>query len=179
MIAGGSAYAGSKLARNSVKAKHIAKNAVTNKHTRQMTVAAPKNVKAFEGIAADAPRIPLLRRGPFSLYAKCYAPGPGASAQIYLSNRANGVIGMLNGSIYTGHGGNNYIGKSDAIPFTPITTPADQAVFDSKSVSLVHGKKSFRASVEVYVKGGALPAGNGTYGPGKRCIFIANESGTG
>src|SRR5690606_15637407 len=119
VIAGGSAYAGSQLARNSVGAKHIAKNAVTNKHTRHLTVLPPKNVKAFEGTGVDAPAIQLLRRGPFRLYAKCYAPGAGAVAQIFLGNKTNGAIGDINGSPYDGYGSSNYLPKSDGIALTP------------------------------------------------------------
>lgn len=180
VIAGGSAYAGSQLARNSVKAKHIAKNAVTNKHTRHMTVAAPKNVRAFEGTGVAAPRVSLLRRGPFSIYGKCYTNGVGTQAAVYLDNKRAGTIGTIGGTVYEGDPPNGYVPVGGNLQLgSAIVAPQDQAVYAARAVNLVAAKKSFRASVDVYLKGGALPAGNGSYGGGKRCVFVANETGTG
>jgi len=179
VIAGGSAYAGGQLARNSVKAKHIAKNAVTNKHTRHLTVLPPKNVKAYAGPVVDAPEVNLLRRGPFRIYAKCYTGGAGVNAQVFMANKRDGVVGRVGASVYEGDA-TGYAPKSDAIVLGAImSAPEGQATQTARSVSLVHGTTTFRASVEAWLKGGSLVNGDGTYGPGKRCLFIANESGTG
>ena len=176
-VAGGSAYAGSQLAKNSVKAKHIAKNAVTNKHTQSLTVGPVKNVKAFDGIQAFAPKITLLRRGPFRLYGQCYAPGPGAVARVFITSAVAGAVGSVSGALIDG--APSYFPKDSALQLFAVTASEDSANSATGTATAVRGRTALNASVSGWIKGGTLTAGDGTYGAGKRCIFQATETGSG
>ena len=179
-VAGGSAYAGSQLARNEVKAKHIAPNAVTNKHTRNLTVSSVRRLPASEEFA-DAKVITLLRRGPFRLIARCYrneSLDAGGLIELKLADGTR-AIGHVDNNYRVG---GNYFG-SDANVYSivggTVPTDVDGVDYENRPLMLIARRTVFEANVRVFVKAGTLPAGNGPYLPGNGCIFQATETGSG
>ncbi len=199
------AVRGGKLARNSVKGGKIRDGAVKSTKLAAGAVVGPKiaNGAIDESKIADRVSIPLgrvaaatgadfnaartaaaptelLKKGPFTLYAKCFTDTTADQtfAYVYAATTAAGSLMTAGDDVLTGD------------PFLdPGTAEADREVFgQSAGNDSADGFRSLfeltapdgmtlRGQVATYAKNGELPGGNGAYGAGDACLFTGEVTG--
>lgn len=171
---GGTAYA---LARNEVKSGHIAPDAVTNKHTRFLTKGPFKKVDADAASQASARRVPLLKVKPFTIYGKCFTDGTDVTTMMFIKTSKPGAIYISDDSSQDGNPPNGYLdpgeNEDDAVLDDGTLGPggAGHQPIGDASVIAAQGKTTLEGRFLHAAKNGALAAGNGTYGAGKRCLY--------
>lgn len=175
---GGTAYA---LGRNDVKSKHIAPDAVTNKHTKNLIVSNVESVAAFAGSVVFAPHVTLLEHGPFTIQGACGEQDGNVTAGVRFKITDPEAIGT-----FAGVGANATIHpKPGQLPqdffynAPPVATNNDYA---GKKIdfSLISDLADITGSVDAFAKNGDPPQGTGPYGgAGSRCVFQAEATKTG
>lgn len=129
---------------------------------------------------AAATKAPVFNVGPISIYAKCFTDtsGPSTRLEYYIETTQNGFLFQ----------GDN--GDADGTPFLNTDTPEsdrllmdDSAGLNNSSVYMMHsnevdvsgpGGLAFEARLQIGVKNGTLPLGNGIFGEGDACIIAGD-----
>jgi hypothetical protein len=133
-----------------------------------------KNMRAFDGAPSEAPTKTLLKRGPFKVTVRCYFSGGTVGTSSLISTRAGAV------SDAGGYDGTpTFVPKGDGVELTMLNAGLGQSGMDEGAAKMIRGDTAIHASVTMFIKNGALPDGNGTYGKGQRCIFHGVDLGTG
>lgn len=187
--------AGNRLKNNTVKGKKIkesklgtvpnAAHAGSANAVSGLKVITPiKRLAATDGATVDAaraaaPRTNLFRKGSFTIYAKCFRDTSAnlTYAEVYAETTSSGSL--LDGF-------DSLVGQNGAPPsgylnpgtderdrrVSSASTAADDAAATPGSFTLVGvGETLLRGQAVAAVKNGNPNAGNGTYGPGNRCLF--------
>ena len=141
----------------------------------------PVNVEATVSPEADAPETELLAHGPFTIYAKCYLEGGFVFGRVYVRTTEAGAVLESDNDTLNGDG-DGYLNPNTLEEFRQIETDVGASANDAQSQSsyfdVVLDSTKLQGEVATYAKNGTLPAGNGTYGPGNRCIFDAYATQT-
>jgi hypothetical protein len=185
LIAGLAGTAVALPGKNSVKKDDIARDAVTNKHTKFWTKGPFRKASAAASEAA-APRITLLRHGPLTIYGKCFDDGAGnIVARTYIrTSKSNAVFAADNGE-QNGDPPLGYLNpgdlEADRILDASSVGANDADVEDPDDTAFVaaQGKTALEGDQLIAAKQGTLPAGNGIYGAGDRCLFEVYAAHTG
>lgn len=199
------AVRGGKIARNAVKGGKIRNGAVKSQKILDGAVVASKvandaiddskiadratiplhKVAAATGANFDAARTAatpteLFKKGPFTLYAKCFTDTTAdeTHAYVYAATTAAGSLLAAGEDTLTGD------------PFLdPGTVEVDREVFeDEANNNATDGFRTMfeltapdgmtlRGQVAAYAKNGDLAGGNGVYGAGDACLFTGNVIG--
>ena len=199
------AVRGGKLARNAVKAGKIRDGAVKTQKLLDGAVTAPKiannaiddakiadraliplrKVTAATGANADAARAAatpteLFKKGPLSLYAKCYTDttADDTYAAVFAATTAAGSVLLSSEDVLIGN------------PFLdPGTAEANREVevedannndadgFRNVFELVAPDGMAVRGQVAAFAKNGNLPGGDGIYGAGDACLFSGIVSG--
>ena len=171
---GGSAYA---LSRNEVKSRNIAPNAVTNKHTRFLTKGPFKRVTADVATQAAARQVTLLKVKPFTIYAKCFTDGTDLTTKVFIKTSKPGAIYMSDDSSQVGRPPEGFLNpgenEDDALLDSGTLGPGNAGSEGAVEAHVIaaQGKTTLEGTFLHAAKNGALAAGDGTYGAGKRCLY--------
>jgi len=171
------------LKRNTVGPNQLRANAVTNKHTALFKSSVLKKASAAASQAA-APAIVLLTRKSLQIYGKCFADGPDVNAEIYLRSTQAGAVLTSDGDDEEGDGTeplDGYVnpGEDEEEHEIASATANGDADSDVEPYLAIRGSTAIDGQAGVFVKDGALPAGDGPYGAGDRCLFHAIYGGAG
>lgn len=181
---GGTAWA---LSNGSVKSKHIARDAVADKHLRESSTLRLKRFVPsasdpdFAVARANATRVRLFRGNGFGLYAKCFvdtssAGNPLVSVGVYLEAPAGTVFASdekttSNGELGAGTPETQReiaTQASAAGPGNPGTLNIPDA--DEMAFYAAAGNRFIEGNVVAATKVGNPTAGNGPFGPGSKCM---------
>lgn len=176
------------LTSGSVKARHIAEDAVRDRHlknqdTIKLRKLSPSATNADQGVAqAAATKVGLYRDGGFRLYAKCFKStedptNPGVHAIVFLEAGP--------GAIYSGdagYSGNGFLDPGDpesdrdlldtasfAGPGNPGTLNINDA--DESLFYAAQGSRFIEGSLIAATKVGNPAVGNGVFGANDKCLF--------
>jgi hypothetical protein len=195
------AVTGAKIKRNAITATKIRKGAVTGAKIKLSSLGTVpsaasaataatfagygrKGIVRATGSAAGAsfaasmaasPAIPMLTSGPISLYAKCFNDGTSVFGVVLASTSENSAVFDSDDD------------GLDGEPFLDTTTPEDErevieesasgneanyfGVHSTEFTAMAPNGTIVRGDVQVAVKHGTLPAGDGLYGAGNVCLF--------
>lgn len=179
---GGTAYA---LTRNEVKSRHIAPDAVTNKHTRFLTKGPFKKVDADPASQAAARQVTLLKVKPFTIYGKCFTDGTNVTTMMFIKTSKPGAIYLSDDTSQDGSPPGGFLNpgenEDDRLLDSGTLAPGDAGSQPAGDAIVIaaHGKTTLEGRFLHAAKNGALAAGNGTYGAGKRCLYQVSATHTG
>jgi hypothetical protein len=131
----------------------------------------------FEASRAASPEVPLFSAGAFSVYAKCFnlIGGDETVGVIYIRTSENG-------SIFDGSedelGENSFLNTNTAetdrelaAEIGGLNSSGYLGVHSPEFTAMAPGGTVVRGDVQIAVKNGELPGGNGIYGAGNVCLF--------
>jgi hypothetical protein len=165
-----------------VKSRHIAPDAVTNKHTEHLTVSNVERVAAFAGSVVNAPPVTLIEHGPFTIQGQCGEEGANIRAAVRLKISDPEAIGSFEG---TGEAGSvspkpGQVPQDVILPASPLANTSDDYAGGNVRFSLISDLANITAEVDAFAKNGDPPEGAGPYGgAGSRCIFQASATTSG
>ncbi|MBJ7357002.1 hypothetical protein [Nocardioides sp.] len=169
---------GADLKDGSLLAADLAPGTLEDRMTAVRVSATPGATE--DAARAAAPETVLFRKGPFTVYGKCYTDSadPSTYASIYIRTSEDGAV--LDSDSGEFHGG-------DVDDYLSTSTPEDrrELMYASQGLNSAQYYASngadfgaFSASgtaisglLSVGVKNGVLPGGNGPYGAGDACLF--------
>jgi hypothetical protein len=185
-----------KLGDNAITTAKIADGAVTGAKVQAATLGTVPNAATFSGYSrrgivrvgasptvngsveesrAASPEVPLFSSGPFTIYAKCFDVGASTSSAVFIKTSQNGSIldssqSSLDGAPFLNPGTLEvdrelrFIGTSVN---SPAYSQADGGLFAAMAPdgTVIHG------DLQLGVKNGNPPGGNGVYGNGNICLF--------
>lgn len=182
---GGTAWA---LSKGSVKKRHIAKNAVVDKHLKEidgikLKALKPSAVNADQNLGqAAAKPITLVKHKKIRIYAKCWKSvnnpaNPGMHVGIFLK-QANGAV--FSGD--SGSTGNNVLEPGadendrtiyDQGSFAGAGNPGTLNLQDPEQTGffVAHGKAWVGGTIMAATKVGSPEGGDGPFGSGDRCLI--------
>ena len=183
---GGTAYAGVKLGKNSVKAKQIAADAVGNSELKNIDVNPLQKVTAA-GSQGVASQIVLAQRGALTVYGKCFVEGAFVRAKVFLKTSSPGAVLDSDADQLAGDGSepvNGYVNPGEDEDNQEIENSAIAAVNsadggDDEHFWAAQGNTAISGSVLTFAKQGSPVAGDGPYAAGNRCLFQAHVLGVG
>jgi hypothetical protein len=187
---GGTAWA---LSKGSVKKRHIAKNAVVDKHLKEidgikLKRLKPSAVNADQNLARDAAKpVTLVKHKKIKIYAKCWKSvsnplNPGVHVGIFLK-QANGAI--FSGD--TDDTGNAVLppgaDETDRIlfdqgSFAGVGDPGTLNIPDPDQTGfyVAHRKRYMEGTITAATKVGSPEGGDGPFGSGDRCLISGTVS---
>ena len=188
----------SKIKKNAVTTAKIRNGAVTGAKVKVATlgtVPSAQNAETVDGhlvfpqtrlVASSgatqaaartaATKVPIFTVGPITIYAKCFTDtsGPSTRLEYFIETTQNGFLFQSDSD------------DADGVPFLNTDTIEtdrqlmdDSASANNASVYMMHsnetdvsgpGGLAFEARLQIGVKNGTLPSGNGIYGEGDACI---------
>jgi len=188
-----SAIDSSKLADQSVQRGKIAAGAVAAGQLAPDSVDESKLAPAFRGklntvqtggivrvdavgtSPADSPEHPLISRGPFRVYGKCYLQAGVTVARSYIASTAPGTLATgANGTFYGG-ANSTYLDASTPEDNRRISnlgvTSVNGGTFGG-AANMVNGSNAISVAVNGWGKGSSVAADSANYGAGgARCLF--------
>jgi hypothetical protein len=188
-VKGGKIRAGSvsasKLAADAVTGEKIADNSIDDSKLESLALIPQTKLAATSGADFDAARTAaqpteLLKKGPFSVYAKCFTDTASDVTYAYLYAATTAAGSLLAAGEDT----------LDGDPFLdPATDEEDREIWsESAGNNAADGfRNAFEMSapdgtvlhgqIATYTKNGTLASGNGPYGDGDVCMFTGSIAG--
>lgn len=168
------------IGKEAVTEKKLAPDSVTDEKAAFYQRSPLENVSAA-GSQAAAPEVPLLARGPFDIYGKCFVDGTDIRAEIYIRSSESGTVFSSDDDDKEGDAADGYLD-----PGTPeeerelendvsaSNNDADGQDTSESWFNALASAQNIEGQVTAYAKQGTPPGpGNGLYGPGNRCLFHA------
>ena len=182
---GGTAWA---LTNGSVKSKHIARNAVKDKHlknqdTIKLRKLSPSATNADQNAArAEARRVTLHRSGPFRIYAKCYRStnnpaNPGMHLSVYLQTSPGAVFDSsgsdTSNSVLQAGEPETQRELAGVASFAGVGDPGTINIsdHDDSPFYAAQGGGFIEGSLFVATKVGNPEDGSGVFGSGNKCML--------
>lgn len=189
------AITASKIADGAITTSKIADGAVTGAKVQAATLGTVPNAATFSGYSrkgivrvaasptvgnsgaatrAASPEVPLISTGPFTVYAKCFDFPNDTDGAVYIRTSEDGAI-------FTGDdllvGDPALLNRDTAEEAREIRTEfvGDNSAkySDREFAAMAPGGTTVQGYVQVGVKRGTLPGGDGIYGSGNVCLFSA------
>jgi hypothetical protein len=173
------------LKKNTVGPKQLRANSVGNSEMALLKVGQLTKATAAASQAA-APALVLYSRDALQVYAKCFVDATDVRGEIYLRTTAPGAIFESDEDDEEGDGAeplDGYVnpGEDEEEHELSVATAgvnlADES--DDDQFMAVQGNTAIHGIVGAFAKQGVLPAGDGPYGAGNRCLFHGFFAGIG
>jgi len=185
----------SKIADNAITTSKIADGTVTGAKVQAATLGTVPNAATFSGYSrrgivrvaasptvgnsgaatrAASPEVPLISTGPFTVYAKCFDFPNDTNGAVFIRTSEDGAIFAGEDRLEGDPAFLNRDTPEDAREIrTEITTDNSARYLGSVFAAMTPGGATVRGNVQVGVKRGTPPGGDGIYGSGNVCLFAA------
>jgi hypothetical protein len=173
------------LRKNTVGAKQLRANSVGNSEMALLKVGKFTKASAAASQAA-APALVLYSRDALQVYGKCFLGAGNVNAVIYLRTTKPGGVLTSDEDDLNGDGaepGDGYVNPGENEDQHEVSNGANagpnSASDDEGQFMAAQGNTAIQGVIGAFAKQGNLPAGDGPYGAGDRCLFHGYFAGSG